>query len=162
MNRALLAAFALLPVALAAGCSNEPSPDEEFDALVKRQDKEDAEREAKQRAADQVEQRLHDDWEAANVNPATFRSQEVQDLRAELAFARLMVFMNYGYEGNGYDCPPNLPVKGNEAEKADGSLVKVFHQPLWLYYGPTIPEECFKDAQAAKRAGYRASEIKEY
>lgn len=51
--------------------------------------------------------------------------------------------------GSGRNCPAAYPVKGNQSG--------IYHVPGGRYYKITTPEQCFRDASAARRAGYRAS-----
>jgi hypothetical protein len=55
---------------------------------------------------------------------------------------------------NGKNCPASHPIKGNRP--TDGTDWK-YHVPGGQYYARTVPEECFKTAAAAQKAGYRAS-----
>lgn len=50
-------------------------------------------------------------------------------------------------------CPSWAPVKGN-VNSSRGT--KIYHVPGSTYYSRTNPEECFSNASAAQRAGYRA------
>lgn len=51
----------------------------------------------------------------------------------------------------GSDCPPDLPVKGNQ-----GSTDWIYHTPQSRSYSQTQPEECFATPADAEAAGYRA------
>lgn len=51
--------------------------------------------------------------------------------------------------GSGRNCPKAYPVKGNQSG--------IYHVPGGRYYKITTPEQCFKNAAAARKAGYRAS-----
>lgn len=53
-------------------------------------------------------------------------------------------------------CPASAPVKGNVSQGGE----RIFHEPGWRYYESTSPEECFKTAEDAESAGYRASEVR--
>ena len=57
---------------------------------------------------------------------------------------------NRVYGNGGYNCPAGYPVKGNASSM-------IYHVPGGAFYSRTKPEECFKDASAARAAGYRAS-----
>ena len=56
---------------------------------------------------------------------------------------------------SGGDCPASAPIKGNVSR--DG--VKIYHAPGWEFYTRTGAEECFASEDAARDAGYRASEV---
>lgn len=56
--------------------------------------------------------------------------------------------------GKGKNCPAGYPVKGNQT----GSNKEwKYHVPGGAYYKVTVPEQCFKKASDAAKAGYRAS-----
>ncbi|MBP2384761.1 hypothetical protein [Paeniglutamicibacter kerguelensis] len=55
---------------------------------------------------------------------------------------------------NGNSCPTAYPIKGN---RTGSNLVWKYHVPGGRYYNITNPEECFKSAADAIKAGYRAS-----
>lgn len=59
---------------------------------------------------------------------------------------------SFSKPGKGYNCPKGYPVKGN----ADSGI---YHLPKNRFYSRTKPEECFKTAADAKRAGYRAAKV---
>lgn len=50
--------------------------------------------------------------------------------------------------GNGYACPPGLPIKGNASSM-------IAHKPGDQSYEKTKPEQCFATMTAAVAAGYR-------
>jgi endonuclease YncB( thermonuclease family) len=52
----------------------------------------------------------------------------------------------------GRSCPSYAPIKGNRDSM-------IYHRPGQQYYGVTVPEQCFRTAAAAERAGYRAAKI---
>lgn len=52
----------------------------------------------------------------------------------------------------GHNCPSYAPIKGNA-----GSMI--YHRPGQQYYAATTPEDCFRNAASAERAGYRAAKI---
>lgn len=54
----------------------------------------------------------------------------------------------------GKNCPAGFPIKGNQT----GSNKEwKYHVPGGAYYKITAPEQCFKTASDARKAGYRAS-----
>ncbi|WP_345474065.1 hypothetical protein QMQ05_06775 [Glutamicibacter ectropisis] len=56
--------------------------------------------------------------------------------------------------GKSYNCPSGYPVKGNRTgSKSEWK----YHVPGGQFYSRTKPEECFKTAADARKAGYRAS-----
>ncbi|MFD1945325.1 hypothetical protein [Nocardioides aestuarii] len=87
------------------------------------------------------------------------RPTRADRLRLDLAVAKLDLFYKYDFESNGYDCPPNRQIKGNKPQSLDGD--KIYHLPNWLYYGPTIPEACFKTVAQARGEGYRPSQVRD-
>jgi len=52
----------------------------------------------------------------------------------------------------GKSCPSSAPIKGNRDSM-------IYHRPGQQYYKVTVPEQCFRTAAAAVRAGYRAAKI---
>lgn len=54
----------------------------------------------------------------------------------------------------GKNCPAGYPIKGN---KTGSNKEWKYHVPGGAYYSRTVPEQCFKTASDAKKAGYRAS-----
>jgi hypothetical protein len=86
------------------------------------------------------------------------RTRTNSDLRRyELARAREYIYREFKFDSNGYECPPEAPIKGNEPW---GSSALIYHQPNWIYYGATIPEWCFKSEKQARRYGFRPSKVR--
>lgn len=56
--------------------------------------------------------------------------------------------------GKTYNCPAGYPVKGNRTGSKNEWK---YHVKGGAFYDRTKPEECFKTAADAKKAGYRAS-----
>jgi hypothetical protein len=49
-------------------------------------------------------------------------------------------------------CAADEPIKGNLTKKGN----KIYHEPSSAYYEKVKPEECFKTAADAQKAGYHA------
>lgn len=54
----------------------------------------------------------------------------------------------------GKNCPESFPVKGN---KTGSNKEWKYHVKGGQYYKRTVPEQCFKSTDDARKAGYRAS-----
>ncbi|WP_334123393.1 sunset domain-containing protein [Glutamicibacter sp.] len=75
---------------------------------------------------------------------------KTQTLQVKKASTKRSVKMN----GKSYNCPSGFPVKGNRTgSKSEWK----YHVPGGQFYSRTKPEECFKTAADARKAGYRAS-----
>lgn len=58
--------------------------------------------------------------------------------------------------GKTTKCPSGYPVKGN---RTGSNREWKYHVPGQRYYAKTKPEECFRTAADARKAGYRASKV---
>ncbi|MEG2577206.1 MAG: hypothetical protein RSA54_05685, partial [Glutamicibacter sp.] len=78
--------------------------------------------------------------------------QKTQTLLVKKAAAKRSVKMS----GKAKNCPAGYPVKGNRT----GSQKEwKYHVKGQRFYNITKPEECFKTAADARKAGYRASKL---
>ncbi|MCS3492140.1 hypothetical protein M2368_001112 [Arthrobacter sp. JUb119] len=78
--------------------------------------------------------------------------QKTQTLLVQKAAAKRSVKMS----GKAKNCPAGYPVKGNRT----GSQKEwKYHVKGQRFYNITKPEECFKTAADARKAGYRASKL---
>ena len=78
--------------------------------------------------------------------------QKTQTLLVKKAAAKRSVKMS----GKAKNCPAGYPVKGNRT----GSQKEwKYHIKGQRFYNITKPEECFKTAADARKAGYRASKL---
>lgn len=78
--------------------------------------------------------------------------QKTQTLLVKKAAAKRSVKMS----GKAKNCPAGYPVKGNRT----GSQKEwKYHVKGQHFYNITKPEECFKTAADARKAGYRASKL---
>ncbi len=59
-------------------------------------------------------------------------------------------------DGKTTNCPSGFPVKGN---RTGSNKEWKYHVPGQKFYKKTKPEECFKTAADARKAGYRASKV---
>lgn len=57
--------------------------------------------------------------------------------------------------GKAKNCPAGYPVKGN---RTGSQKDWIYHVPGGQFYNITKPEECFSSTDAARKAGYRASQ----
>ncbi|WP_183092934.1 sunset domain-containing protein [Nocardioides stalactiti] len=123
-----------------------------------REEEREQRREARYWRDREVSDRLRDralDLEAR----AHYFPSPINERRAALAKARADIWDDHSYRSNGYDCPPQAPIKGNWSFTSRRTA-RIYHLPTWLYYGATIPEECFKSEEQARRRGFRPSRIR--
>ncbi len=76
--------------------------------------------------------------------------KKTQTLLVKKASTKKSVKMN----GKVKNCPAGYPVKGN---RTGSNSEWKYHVPGGAFYDRTKPEECFKTAADARKAGYRAS-----
>lgn len=154
----------MILLALTTGCSGDseirPSPSERSESMLSEmasdhaeQQRMESEHQQYQRMLERLDREAERASEQAYINPT-----EVNKLRAALTWSRYNLWLTYNFESNGYDCPPDRPVKGNFSFGEGAG--KVYHKPMWLYYGQTIPEECYKTAKQARANGFRPSRVR--
>ena len=79
-------------------------------------------------------------------------SKKQQLVVKKTAVKKTVVKMN----GKTINCPAGFPVKGN---RTGSNKEWKYHVPGQRFYKSTKPEECFKTAADARKAGYRASKV---
>jgi hypothetical protein len=101
-----------------------------------------------ERAVDQIEMQTS---ELARAREDAERAAARLSDRAEQALAAVQAAAaahGGAVPGDGtHDCPPGYPIKGNMPSQ-------LYHEPGQLSYNRTIPEVCFRNAEAAESAGF--------
>ena len=84
----------------------------------------------------------------------TLTTSKSQTLLIKKAAVKKPVAKKNWAAAKGKNCPAGYPIKGN---KTGSNKEWKYHVPSGAYYSRTVPEQCFKTASDAKKAGYRAS-----